>query len=187
MNKPKLFILDRDGVINKDSDNYIKSVDEFHIYKTSLEAISLLNQANIPIAITTNQSGIFRGYYTINTLNDIHLKLKQQLRIHSNSYIDHIFYCPHGPDDNCQCRKPKPGMLLEALKQFNIKSNDAVFVGDTTSDLIAAETAGISSVLVRTGKGLRSLKSIQSNSKFHHLSSVPVFNNLLSFIKSLNL
>jgi len=185
--KPKLFILDRDGVINKDSDKYIKSVDEFHIYKTSLDAIAIINKANIPIAITTNQSGIFRGYYTESTLKQIHNKLHNSLKKHSNSTINKILYCPHGPNENCSCRKPKPTMLLESLKEFNVDANNAVFVGDSLSDLKSAKAAHIPCVLVRTGKGLRTIKTLQTNHEFYEFSSVPVFNNLLSFVKSLNL
>ena len=115
----KLIILDRDGVINHDSDDYIKSPDEWQPIDGSLEAIARLNHAGYTIAIASNQSGLARGYFDIEVLTAMHKKM-DELLAKMGGRIDAIFYCPHGPDDACHCRKPKPGMLLDIGQRFNV-------------------------------------------------------------------
>ena len=153
----KLIILDRDGVINRESDLYIKSPDEWSPLKGSLEAISQLNKNNWKVCIATNQSGIGRGLYTIDTMNLIHEKMKKELK-KFNANIDYISYCPHKPEDNCKCRKPKPGMYIEIGKLYNYDLNNAIVVGDSERDIVAAEKVGAKSMLVLTGKGKKTIK-----------------------------
>jgi D-glycero-D-manno-heptose 1,7-bisphosphate phosphatase len=152
----QLIILDRDGVINHDSDHYIKSPQEWLPIEGSLEAIATLNKAGYTIAIATNQSGIGRGFYTVATLDAMHYKLHQLLRPLGGK-VDHIEYCPHRPDDHCACRKPKAGMLKTIANKFAVKPRDIVMVGDSIGDYYAAINAGMSFVLVKTGKGERTL------------------------------
>lgn len=175
--KPKLVILDRDGVINVDSEHYIKSPDEWIALPGSLEAIARLNAANIKVAIATNQSGLARDFFTLETLSNIHKKLELQLAEH-NGHIDEIFFCPHGPNDSCDCRKPKPGLLEQALSAFLISPNDAIFIGDSIRDIQAAQTAGCNSALVKTGNGKQTLKN-------HPELSAPVFHNLTHYVENL--
>jgi len=156
-NDKRLIILDRDGVINQDSDHFIKSVDEWHPIEGSLQAIKKLNDAGKLVVIATNQSGIARGLLSIATLDDIHqhmitLLAKQQ------AYIDAIVYCPHGPDDGCDCRKPKSGMLNKLLADFHLDVANAILIGDAYRDLQAAHHIGMDAILVRTGKGEKTLK-----------------------------
>lgn len=155
---PKLVILDRDGVVNEDSDAYIKAPEEWHALPGSLEAIVNLNRAGVLTAIATNQSGVNRGYYDLDCLNRIHQKMLDELS-DIGGYLDDIRYCPHLPDAGCDCRKPKPGMLLSLFEHFDITPEDAVFVGDSLSDMVAAEEAGCQRILVRTGKGERSIET----------------------------
>ena len=143
----KLVLLDRDGVINYDSDAFIKSPDEWHAIPGSLEAIALLNQAGIKVAIASNQSGLARGYFNADTLQKIHEKMRHELASYGG-HIDKIFYCPHGPNDDCDCRKPKPGMLLQAFEYFNVKPEEAYFAGDSQRDIDAATAAGCQSILI---------------------------------------
>lgn len=145
--KKKLILLDRDGVINYDSPEFIKSPHEWKAIPGSLKAIAMLNQANIRIAIATNQSGLARGYFTEETLNQIHQKMHEELKA-EGGMIDKIFYCPHGPHDHCDCRKPKPGMLLKAFDYFNVKAEQACFIGDSARDIEAAMAANCDGILV---------------------------------------
>ena len=156
MQGSKLIILDRDGVINHDSDHYIKSPQEWLPIEGSIEAIALLKQAGYCIAIATNQSGIGRGYYNVETLHAMHTKMQGLLDAYSVS-IDYIAFCPHAPDDACACRKPKAAMLLEIAAHFKADLSQVTMVGDTLSDQKAAQAAGAPFVLVKTGKGERVL------------------------------
>jgi D-glycero-D-manno-heptose 1,7-bisphosphate phosphatase len=145
-------LLDRDGVINHDSPNYVKSVAEFQAVEGSLEAIVQLCQAGFKIGVCTNQSGIGRGLLTVETLEEIHQQLLSTLasmggRIHGLSF------CPHLPDDECLCRKPRPGMLNDIMGQLDESPRTTVFVGDSLKDMLAAQAAGCEPILVRTGKG----------------------------------
>ncbi|MBV8621931.1 D-glycero-beta-D-manno-heptose 1,7-bisphosphate 7-phosphatase [Herbaspirillum sp. NPDC087042] len=149
----KLIILDRDGVINHDSDAFIKSPDEWIPIKGSLEAIARLNQAGYRVVVATNQSGVARGLFDIQTLNAIHQKMHSAAQ-QVGADIDAVFFCPHSADDNCDCRKPKPGMFHEIAKRFNISLRGGVAtVGDSLRDLQAGYVAGCAPYLVLTGKG----------------------------------
>ncbi|MDX2165174.1 MAG: D-glycero-beta-D-manno-heptose 1,7-bisphosphate 7-phosphatase [Gammaproteobacteria bacterium] len=145
----KLIILDRDGVINIDSDNYIKSPEEWHAIPGSLEAIAKLNKAGFKVAIATNQSGVGRGYYTLEVLEKIHEKMFAQMA-KVGAHVDVIFYCPHKPDDDCNCRKPKSGLILQILDSLKISPKEALMIGDSQRDVDAAHAAGAEGVLVDT-------------------------------------
>ncbi len=174
----KLIILDRDGVINEDSDHFIKSTEEFIPIEGSLEAIARLNQSGYSVVIATNQSGIARGYFDLNTLNSIHEKLRRLLAPFGG-HIDAIFFCPHGPEDHCLCRKPDIGLFDEIKQRFGIELYDVFAIGDSLRDLQAAQRAGASPILVRTGKGERTLANGSG------IEDIPVFNNLASFVDEL--
>ena len=157
----KLIILDRDGVINEDRDDYVKSADEWVPLPGSLEAIALLNQAGYQIAIATNQSGLARGYFTISELHAMHSKMGKLLKPLGGS-IDSIFFCPHVDSHGCDCRKPAPGLLKEIALRY--KKNDSAqpllgvpIVGDSLRDLQAGIPLGASPHLVLTGKGQKTL------------------------------
>jgi D-glycero-D-manno-heptose 1,7-bisphosphate phosphatase len=148
----KLVILDRDGTINEDSDQYIKSPAEWRPIKGSLEAIARLTHADYRVVVATNQSGIARGLFDTRTLFAIHDTLLRALA-QVGGRIDAFFFCPHKADDRCSCRKPEPGMLLEVARRFNVALDDVCMVGDTQRDLEAAAAAGARPVLVLTGRG----------------------------------
>ena len=148
----KLLMLDRDGVINLDSDQYIKSPAEWKPIRGSIEAIARLTQAGWRIVVATNQSGIARGLFDMGTLNAIH-EVMHKAAIQAGGRIDAIFFCPHAADANCVCRKPNPGMLLEIERRLNIPLAGAPFVGDSLKDLQAAAAGGARPILVLTGKG----------------------------------
>jgi D-glycero-D-manno-heptose 1,7-bisphosphate phosphatase len=150
----KLVILDRDGTINEDSDAHVRSPEEFRPIKGSLEAIARLTQADYRIVVVTNQSGIARGFFDTRTLFAIHDTLLRALA-QVGGRIDAFFFCPHAADAGCQCRKPQPGMLLEAGRRFNVALDEVYMVGDALRDLQAAAAAGARPVLVLTGKGAK--------------------------------
>jgi len=147
-----LVLLDRDGVINQDSPEYIKSVSEWLPLDGSLEAIAELKRAGMTVAICTNQSGIGRGLFSRSTLDAIHQRLEQSLGQISAS-LDGIYYCPHLPAEGCACRKPEPGLLLQAIQDLSVPGEPCYFIGDSASDLAAASNANCTGLLVRTGKG----------------------------------
>jgi D-glycero-D-manno-heptose 1,7-bisphosphate phosphatase len=148
----KLIILDRDGTINEDSDQYIKSPAEWKPIRGSLEAIARLTQGGWRIAVATNQSGIARGLFDMATLNAIHAEMHRAV-VQAGGRIDAIFFCPHAADSNCECRKPKPGLLREIASRFDVGLGDVPMVGDALRDLEAAVAAGARPWLVLTGKG----------------------------------
>ena len=152
-----LIVLDRDGVINHDSDQFIKSPDEWRPIPGSLEAIARLHHAGYRVVVATNQSGVGRGLLDFATLNAIHDKLHRALA-HVGGRVDAIFYCPHTADARCDCRKPKAGMLREIGVRFNVDMAGVPCVGDGLRDLQAAETVGAQPMLVLTGKGERTLR-----------------------------
>ncbi len=152
----KLVILDRDGVINQDSAQFIKSPEEWIPIPGSLEAIALLNQAGFRVALATNQSGIERGLFDMATLNAIHDKMHRALAQYGGR-IDALFYCPHTADSNCNCRKPKPGMLEEIGRRFTTDLDGVPNVGDSLRDLQAGVAVGAQPILVLTGKGEKTL------------------------------
>ena len=148
----KLIILDRDGVINQDSDKFIKSPDEWVPLPGSLEAIARLNQANYRVVVATNQSGIARGLFDMQVLNAIHQKMIDSAQVVGAS-IDAIFFCPHLSEDQCDCRKPQPGMLNEIARRFDMSLKGVPTVGDSLRDLQAGYAVGCEPYLVLTGKG----------------------------------
>lgn len=152
----KLVILDRDGVINQDSANFIKNPNEWIPIQGSLEAIALLNQSGFRIAIATNQSGVSRGLFDMATLNSIHDKMHRELAL-VGGRIDAVFYCPHSADDNCDCRKPKIGMIKEIGKRFSVELDQVYAIGDAWRDVKAFSDAGCQTMLVRSGKGKETL------------------------------
>lgn len=179
----KLLILDRDGVINHDSDDFIKSPEEWRPIKGSLEAIGRLSQAGYDLVIITNQSGIGRGLFSADTLGSIHVRMIDYIHQHGGK-IHGLLVCPHHPDDNCECRKPKDGLYNELAQRLNITFQDVYSVGDSLRDLQAANTAGATPILVKTGKGKSTLKTIKKTAD-SPLSSVATFDNLSSFTDAL--
>lgn len=147
-----LIILDRDGVINHDSEDFIKSPAEWEPIEGSLEAIARLNYAGFRVIVITNQSGIARGLIDIETLNRIHSKMRRMLS-QVGGKIEAIFFCPHSAEDNCSCRKPLPGGYHDLAHRLRINIENIPAVGDSLRDLQAAQTAGAKPILVRTGKG----------------------------------
>lgn len=143
----KLIILDRDGVINYDSIDFIKSPDEWLPIPGSLEAIQKLNAAGYTVVVATNQSGLGRGLFNEATLNAIHTKMQMELA-KLGGKIDKIFYCPHKPTDNCDCRKPKPGLMIQIAAHYQQNLNDVFVIGDTDRDIIAAQTVGAIPILL---------------------------------------
>ena len=152
----KLVILDRDGVINFDSDQFIKSPEEWKPIPGSLEAIARLNQVGYRVVVATNQSGIGRGLFDMAMLNSIHDKLYRSLA-QVGGRIDALFYCPHSAELNCQCRKPRPGMFEDISRRFNTPLLGVPSIGDSLRDLKASEAVGALPMLVKTGKGQRTL------------------------------
>jgi len=150
----KLVILDRDGVINFDSDQYIKSPSEWRPIPGSIEAIARLNQNGYRIAVATNQSGIARGLFDMATLNAMNDKM-MELVFRQGGRIDALFFCPHTAVEDCNCRKPRTGMLEEIAARFHTELKGVPSVGDSLKDLQAAEAVGAQPILVLTGKGTR--------------------------------
>jgi len=153
----KLIVLDRDGVVNHDSTQYIKSPDEWRPIPGSLEAIARMNHAGFRVVVATNQSGVGRGMYDMATLNAIHEKMHKALA-QVGGRLDAIFFCPHTADSKCDCRKPKPGMLHEIGRRFGVEMTGVPVVGDGLRDLQAAEAVGAQPMLVLTGKGEKTLR-----------------------------
>lgn len=150
----KTAILDRDGVINYDSSDFVKSPDEWIALPGSLEAIARLNRAGWRVVVATNQSGIARELFDMDTLNAMHLKLRQQLAA-VGGHIDAFFICPHGPTDQCTCRKPLPGLFQAIAQRFDLDLQQCVSVGDSLRDLQAAHAMGCATALVLTGNGAK--------------------------------
>lgn len=154
----KLIVLDRDGVINEDSDAYVKTLEEWIPIPGSLQAIARLSKAGWTVAVATNQSGLARGMFSAATLDDMHFRM-QQLVMEQGGRIDLIVHCPHGPKDGCGCRKPKPGLFRTIAEHFGLADLKGVpVVGDSHRDLHAGLLLGGAPYLVRTGKGLRTLE-----------------------------
>jgi len=173
-----LIILDRDGVINKDSDEYIKSASEWVPIPGSLEAIARLNRADYRVVVATNQSGIARGLLDLNALNNIHQQMHRALA-EVGGHIEAVFFCPHGPKDRCSCRKPKPGLLEDIAKRLRMDLTGVPTVGDSMRDIEAAQAVGAQPILVRTGKGASTEEQLNGN------NDVPVFKDLASVVDSL--
>ncbi|MER1968828.1 D-glycero-beta-D-manno-heptose 1,7-bisphosphate 7-phosphatase [Castellaniella sp. GW247-6E4] len=148
----KLIILDRDGVINHDSDDFIKSPAEWIPVDGSLDAIARLSRAGWRIVVASNQSGIARGLFTMDTLTAIHIRMHQAVA-DAGGQIDAVFICPHGPHEGCACRKPAPGMLHDIARRLDVPLEGVPVVGDSLRDLQAAVQCGCAPWLVLSGKG----------------------------------
>lgn len=177
MSQSRFILLDRDGVINQESHDFIKSPEEWQPLAGSLEAIALLNQHGYQIAVITNQSGLARGMFTEADLAQIHAKM-QRMAIEHGGKISAIYYCPHGPDSTCNCRKPKPGLLLQFAADHQINLSETWMIGDSYRDLQAGVAAGAKSVLVKTGNGQKTL------TEYPNLNLL-VFDNLYDAAKHL--
>lgn len=153
----KLVILDRDGVINRDRDDFVKNSLEWEPLDHSLEAIANLTQAGWRIVVATNQSGIGRGLFDLHALHAMHAKMHRLVN-QAGGRIDAVVFCPHTPDDNCDCRKPLPGMVKEVTERFNVKPEGLPMVGDSLRDLEAIAAVGGQPILVKTGKGEKTLE-----------------------------
>jgi D-glycero-D-manno-heptose 1,7-bisphosphate phosphatase len=175
----KIAILDRDGVINKDSDQYIKSPDEWIAIEGSLKAIARLNHAGYRVYIATNQSGLGRGLFSIETLHDIHQKMMAEIQ-QEGGHVDAIFFCPHTPEDHCECRKPNAGLLLEIARRANQSLKDVPVFGDSYRDLVAAWAVEASPILVKTGKGEMTMAK-----HAHELVEIPIYKDLASAVDML--
>ncbi|MEO8628696.1 MAG: D-glycero-beta-D-manno-heptose 1,7-bisphosphate 7-phosphatase [Betaproteobacteria bacterium] len=164
----KLVILDRDGVINQDSDQFIKTPDEWKPIPGSLEAIARLNHMGYRVVVASNQSGLGRGLFDMATLNAINEKMYKALG-QSGGRIDALFYCPHAAEASCACRKPKPGMFEDIARRFNTSLLEVMSVGDSLRDMQAAATAGALPILVLTGKGKKtqSAGGLPANTKIY--------------------
>jgi len=152
----KLVILDRDGVINQDSTEYIKSPDEWMPIPGSIEAIAALNTAGWIVAVATNQSGLARGMFDEQCLKAIHAKMRRTLA-EQHASIDYLVWCPHAPDDRCECRKPASGLYQQIARHFSCKLTSVPVIGDSKRDLEAAVSVGSKPILVTTGKGQETL------------------------------
>ena len=174
----KLIILTRDGVINYGSDSLVKSVDEWQPIPGSLEAIGRLCHHGYRIVVITNQSGLARGKLSIEDLTRIHQRMHNQVAKFRGS-IEAVFFCPHGPDEDCECRKPRPGMLNEVARRLRITLDNVTLVGDKDADVEAARAAGCKPVLVRTGYGQDHLDAGRIP------KTVPVYSDLSEFVETL--
>ena len=174
-----LVILDRDGVINEDSDHYIRSPEQWHPVAGSIEAIARLSRAGYRIAVATNQSGLGRGYFSLATLEAIHARLEAQVT-RAGGQLSCICFCPHTPADLCDCRKPRPGLVHQIEKKLGCPAAGAWLVGDSLCDMQLALRCGCKPALVRTGKGERTLASGDLDR-----GAVSVFDNLSHFTRCL--
>ena len=170
-----LLILDRDGVINQDSDDFVKSPAEWLPLPGSIEAIAKLSRAGFTVAVASNQSGLARGLFDRAALRAMHRKLRKLVEAEGGK-VARIVICPHGPHDGCACRKPMPGLLLRLARHFNTSLEGVPVVGDSLRDLRAAARAGAEPVLVRTGNGEKTLRNLPKE-----FERVPVYRDLAAF------
>ncbi len=177
----QLVILDRDGVINTDSPHYIKSPEEWHPIPGSLEAIARLNQAGFLVAVATNQSGVARGFYSLETLEKIHQKMQTECAQYGGT-IEAIFFCAHGPEEGCDCRKPKPGLYHQIARHFNVDLKETAIpaIGDSLRDLEAAKASGCLPVLVLTGNGKKTQQNLPPE-----FNAIPIYGNLALAVEAL--
>jgi len=174
----KLIVLDRDGVINEDIDGPIVSPVAWQPIEGSLEAIARLNQAGYQVAVVTNQSGLALGSLTIDDLHAVHQKM-HELVIQAGGRIDTVVFCPHSESEDCDCRKPAPGMLYTLSERLNIDLTKVAVVGDSLKDVQAAMAAAAQPILVKTGKGT---KTLESNKGLEH---IPAYENLAAYVDEL--
>ena len=175
MEQRRYVLMDRDGVINHDSEDFIKSPEEWRPIDGSLEAIALLNKHGYDIMVVTNQSGLARGLFDLSMLSKIHDKM-HRLLAQKGGRIAAIYYCPHGPDDLCNCRKPKPGLLKQFALEKNVDLKTVYFIGDSLRDIQAAQAVGAKPILVLTGKGQLTLDKNPN-------LNIPVFENLYAAVQ----
>ena len=174
-----LIILDRDGVINYDSADFIKSADEWRPIPGSLQAIAALTRAGFTLAIASNQSGLARGLLDQQALDAMHAKMLGLIH-EAGGRIGHIVFCPHGPDDDCDCRKPRPGMLEQLARHFDTSLAGVPVIGDSLRDLEAAAAVGARPILVRSGKGRRTEAALPER-----FAGVPVYDDLAAAARAL--
>jgi D-glycero-D-manno-heptose 1,7-bisphosphate phosphatase len=168
----QLVILDRDGVINQDSREFVKSVDEWLPLPGSIEAIAALSLAGFTVAVASNQSGLARGLFSQEALDEMHHKLRSLVEARGGR-IDHIAICPHGPNDGCDCRKPRPGLLHQVAARFDLALDGVPVIGDSLRDLQAAVAAGARPILVRSGNGRKAEQELPAE-----LAETEVFDDL---------
>lgn len=178
----KLIILDRDGVINYDREDYVKSADECMLIEGSVDGIVRLNKAGFTVVIATNQAGLAKGMFELDDLEAIHDKITRLVE-ENGGELGGIFYCPHHPDDNCKCRKPKTGLLDAIEAEFNTSVESCYFIGDSLRDLQAARQKACKPILVLTGNGVRThtqlmVAGLQTGTPFVELDEVQVFESL---------
>ena len=178
----KLLILDRDGVINFDSPNYIRSEHEWIAIPQSIKAISMACKKGYVIAVATNQAGLAKGFFTVEALDAMHEKMSS-LVAKAGGKISSIKYCPHHPDDNCRCRKPAAGMLTDLCQMYSASPQDVWFVGDSLKDLQAGSSIGCKTALVLTGNGRTTQRLLNEDKIFE---DTLVFKNLYGFCNHLN-
>lgn len=176
----RLVILDRDGVINEESEEFIRSPEQWKPIPGSLEAIARLCRAEYRVVVITNQSGVGRGLYSLDTMNKIHTRMFELIR-QKGGQVDALLFCPHTQEMNCECRKPKPGMFNELARRLKINLTGLPAVGDSIRDLEAAVAAGAQPVLVETGKGAQTCEALERNGDLQ-LGKVPVYENLAAFV-----
>jgi D-glycero-D-manno-heptose 1,7-bisphosphate phosphatase len=176
--EPRLVVLDRDGVINRDSDDFIKTPDEWQPLPGSLDAIASLTRAGYQVVIATNQSGVGRGLFDLKTLDDIHRKMSDSI-LAAGGEVAGIFVCPHRPDDNCDCRKPKPGLMRQIEQAFSCRLTGQPVIGDSARDLEAALAIGARAMLVRTGNGTATEKTLRD------ADGIIVFDDLAAAVHSI--
>ncbi len=155
----RLVILDRDGVINQESDAFIKTPEEWIPLPGSLAAIARLTQAGFTVVVASNQSGLARGLFDLKALEAIHARMQAEVAKFGGK-IDGIFYCPHGPDDGCDCRKPKAGLFTQISEHYKIGLKDVPAIGDAGRDVAAAQSVGARAILVLTGRGREALLAL---------------------------
>lgn len=172
----KMVILERDGVINHRQEEDVTTVEGWDPISGSIEAINRLKKAGYLVTIASNHSGVARGHYSEDDLQKMHEKMQRMLSIRGAS-VDGIFYCPHGPESNCVCRKPKPGLLYQIAKEFDIDLSETSMVGESISDIRAARIANAKPVLVRTGDGEYTMQH------FPEALDVPVYDDLAHFVR----
>lgn len=167
-----LVILDRDGVINRDSSAFVKSADEWQPLPGSIAAIAALHRTAFTVAVASNQSGLARRLFDRNALRTMHRKLRRLVE-RAGGKVDRIVVCPHGPDDGCGCRKPQPGLLLRLARHYGVSLDGVPAIGDSERDLMAAHAVGARPILVRTGNGRRTEAGLRGA-----LRSVEIFDDL---------
>lgn len=174
-----LVILDRDGVINRDSRDFVKTADEWQPLPGSIEGIATLSKAGFTVAVASNQSGLARGLFGRRTLDAMHRKLRRLVRA-AGGRVDRIVVCPHGPDEGCDCRKPAPGLYLRLARHFGVSLDGVPAIGDSLRDLQGAAAAGATPILVRTGNGRRTEASLPDE-----LRDIAIYDDLAAAAKAL--